>query len=203
MSDSAASTDHLGQTPSQTAGPYFTMRLSGEGENVLTSPESVGQRIRIEGRVLDGDRNHIEDALIELWQADSSGRYHHPADDRTDVPLDPAFSGFGRCASDFKTGAYSFLTIKPGPVPHPDGGLQAPHVSLTIQARGMLDPTFTRVYFDDEPDANQADPVLQSVPVHRRSTLIAEHTEGDDTSVPTYRFDILYQGDDETVFFDV
>ena len=90
--------------------------------------------------MLDGDRKHIEDALIELWQADSAGRYHHPADDRDDVPLDPAFTGFGRCASDFKTGAYSFLTIKPGPVPHPNGGMQAPHVSLTIQARGMLEP---------------------------------------------------------------
>ncbi|HEX3089264.1 MAG TPA: protocatechuate 3,4-dioxygenase subunit alpha [Ilumatobacteraceae bacterium] len=198
MSDAARA-----QTPSQTVGPYFTMRLSGEGDNVLTTPDSIGQRIRIEGRVLDGDRNHIEDALIELWQADGAGRYHHPADDRTDIPLDPAFVGFGRCASDFKTGAYSFLTIKPGPVPHPNGGMQAPHVSVTIQARGMLNPTFTRIYFDDETDANAADPVLQSVPKERRSTLIAERTESDDTSVPTYQFDIRYQGDDETVFFDV
>jgi protocatechuate 3,4-dioxygenase, alpha subunit len=191
------------QTPSQTVGPYFTMRLSGEGENVLTTPDSLGERIRIEGRVLDGDRNHIEDALIELWQADGAGRYHHPADDRDDVPLDPAFIGFGRCASDFKTGAFSFLTIKPGQVPHPDGGMQAPHLSLTIQARGMLNPTFTRVYFDDEAAANAADPVLQTVPAHRRATLIAEREDGDDSSVPTYRFDIRYQGDDETVFFDV
>jgi protocatechuate 3,4-dioxygenase, alpha subunit len=179
------------------------MRLSGEGENVLTTPESVGERIRIEGRVLDGDRKHIEDALIELWQADSSGRYHHPADSRVEIPLDPAFNGLGRCASDFKTGEFSFLTIKPGPVPHPSGGMQAPHISLTIQARGMLNPTFTRIYFDDEPGANAADPVLQTVPEARRSTLIAERVESDDSSVPTYRFDIRYQGDDETVFFDV
>jgi protocatechuate 3,4-dioxygenase, alpha subunit len=191
------------QTPSQTVGPYFTMRLSGEGENVLTTPEALGERIRIEGRVLDGDRNHIEDALIELWQADSAGRYHHPADDRTDAPLDPAFNGFGRCASDFQTGDYFFLTVKPGPVPHPDGGMQAPHISLTIQARGMLDPTFTRVYFEDEPGANAEDPVLKSVPERRRSTLIAALAESGDSSVPTYRFDIRYQGDDETVFFDV
>ena len=122
-----------GPTPSQTVGPYFTMRLSGEGDNVLTTPGLVGERIRIEGRVLDGDRKHIEDALIELWQANAAGRYHHPADDRDDVPLDPAFNGFGRCASDFKTGAYSFLTIKPGPVPHPNGGMQAPHIWLTIR----------------------------------------------------------------------
>ncbi len=191
------------QTPSQTVGPYFSMRLSGEGENVLTTPETVGQRIRVEGRVLDGDRQHIEDALVELWQADSAGRYHHPADDRTDVPLDPAFSGFGRCASDFQTGAYSFLTVKPGPVPHPNGGMQAPHLSLTIQARGMLDATFTRVYFADEEAANAADPVLQSVPDARRATLIAESVDETDSSVPTYRFDIRYQGSDETVFFDV
>jgi protocatechuate 3,4-dioxygenase, alpha subunit len=179
------------------------MRLSGEGENVLTTPETVGERIRIEGRVLDGDRKHIEDALIELWQADSAGRYHHANDDRVDVPLDPAFNGFGRCASDFQTGAFTFLTIKPGPVPHPDGGMQAPHISLTIQARGMLDPTFTRVYFADEAAANAADPVLLSVPEARRSTLIAARVDGDGSSVPTYQFDIRYQGDDETVFFDV
>jgi protocatechuate 3,4-dioxygenase alpha subunit len=193
-------------TPSQTVGPYFTMRLTGEGQNVLTKPETVGTRIRIEGRVLDGDRNHIEDALVELWQADANGRYHHPADTRTDVPVDPAFTGFGRCSSDFHTGAFSFLTVKPGPVPHPAGGMQAPHISVTIQARGMLDPTFTRIYFPDEEAANAVDPVLQSVPEARRNTLIAElvaTADSSPSSVPTYRFDIRYQGDDETVFFDV
>jgi len=191
-----------GPTPSQTVGPYFTMRITGEGENVLTSPETVGERIRIEGFVYDGDRNHIEDALLELWQANAAGRYDHPADDRDDVPLDPAFTGFGRCASDFKTGAYSFLTIKPGPVPHPSGRLQAPHVSLIVQARGMLDPTYTRVYFGDEADANAVDPVLTSVPPARRGTLIAPRVD-DDGALAVYRFDIRYQGDDETVFFDV
>ena len=190
------------QTPSQTVGPYFTIRLSAEGENVLTAPEAIGERIRIEGRVLDGDRKHIEDALLELWQADSAGRYHHPIDDRTDVSADPAFNGFGRCATDFQTGAYSFLTIRPGPVPHPDGSMQAPHISLTIQARGMLNPTFTRIYFDDEA-ANATDLVLLSVPDSRRATLIAERVDSNDSSVPTFRFDIRYQGDDETVFFDV
>jgi protocatechuate 3,4-dioxygenase, alpha subunit len=192
----------LHQTPSQTVGPYFTMRLSAEGDNVLTSPETIGERIRIEGRVLDGDRKHIEDALVELWQADSGGRYHHPVDDRGDLTPDPSFNGFGRCATDFQTGAYSFLTIRPGPVPHPDGGMQAPHVSLTIQARGMLNPTFTRIYFDDEA-ANADDPVLCSVPDSRRSTLIAQRVDSDESSVPMFRFDIRYQGDDETVFFDV
>lgn len=192
-----------GPTPSQTVGPYFTMRIGGEGENVLTTPETAGERIRVEGFVYDGARKHIEDALIELWQANAAGRYQHPADDRDDVPLDPAFTGFGRCPSDFKTGAYSFLTIKPGPVPHPNGGLQAPHLSLIIQARGMLDPTYTRVYFSDEADANATDPVLATVPADRRGTLIGEKVEDGDGSVATYRFDIRYQGDDETVFFDV
>ena len=192
-----------GPTPSQTVGPYFTMRIGGEGENVLTTPETAGERIRVEGFVYDGARKHIEDALIELWQANAAGRYQHPADDRDDVPLDPAFTGFGRCASDFKTGAYSFLTIKPGPVPHPNGGLQAPHLSLIIQARGMLDPTYTRVYFSDEADANATDPVLATVPADRRGTLIGEKVHDGDGSVATYRFDIRYQGDDETVFFDV
>ncbi|MEP7202736.1 MAG: protocatechuate 3,4-dioxygenase subunit alpha [Ilumatobacteraceae bacterium] len=194
--------DH-GQTPSQTVGPYYTMRLSGEGDNVLTTPETLGERIRIEGHVLDGDRKHMEDALIELWQADSGGRYHHPADDRGDLAPDPAFIGFGRCACDFRTGAYSFLTVKPGPVPHPSGGMQAPHISLTVQARGMLNPTFTRLYFDDEAAANSTDPVLQTVPETRRSTLIAERLSDTDSAVPTFRFDIRYQGENETVFFDV
>ena len=117
------------------------------------------------------------------------------------MPLDPAFTGFGRCASDFKTGAYSFLTIKPGPVPHPSGVLQAPHASLIVQARGMLDPTYTRVYFADEEAANAVDPVLTTVPAERRGTLIAPLV--DDGAVAVYRFDIRYQGDDETVFFDV
>jgi protocatechuate 3,4-dioxygenase alpha subunit len=184
-----------GQTPSQTVGPYFTMRLSDEGENVLTSSETIGERIRIQGRVLDGDRKHIEDALVELWQADAAGNYQDHAH--------TAFTGFGRCASDFATGAYTFLTIKPGPVPHPNGNLQAPHISLTIQARGMLNPTFTRIYFADEAEANAADPVLLSVPEARRSTLIAVQVEDSGSSTPTYRFDIRYQGDDETVFFDV
>jgi len=191
-----------GPTPSQTVGPYFTMEVTGEGQNVLTSPETIGQRIRIEGAVLDGDRNHIEDALLEIWQANAAGRYNHPADDREDVPLDASFTGFGRCASDFHTGAFTFLTIKPGPVPHPSGGMQAPHISLIIQARGMLDPTYTRIYFDDEADANAADPVLATVPEGRRSTLIARRID-EEGSTPTYRFDIRYQGDDETVFFDV
>ncbi len=189
-----------GQTPSQTVGPYFTMRLAGEGSNVVATPEADGQRIRIEGIVYDGDRKPIEDAFVELWQANAAGHYAHPLDTRDDAPHDDAFSGFGRCATDFQTGAYSFLTVKPGPVPHPDGSWQAPHVSLIIQARGMLNASYTRVYFSDRDDANADDTVLAAVPDDRRPTLVAALVEGD--GVPTYRFDIRFQGADETVFFD-
>ena len=190
----------LGQTPSQTVGPYFGMRLSGEGENVLADDGAPGVRIRLEGRVFDGDRNHIEDALIEVWQANAAGRYNHPDDAREEVGLDEGFTGFGRAASDFDTGAYWFETVKPGRVPDPEGGSQAPHINVIVQGRGMLLPTFTRVYFADEADANAEDMVLQTVPADRRSTLIAERVDG--TEPPTYRFDIVFQGDDETVFFD-
>ncbi len=191
----------LGVTPSQTVGPYFSMRLAAEGQNVLVTPDTVGDRIRIEGRVWDGDRKPIEDALIELWQANDAGRYNHPSDDREDVELDPTFTGFGRCATGFGDGSYSFLTIMPGSVPGPNATTQAPHLNVTIQARGMLNPTYTRVYFPEEAAANASDMVLRMVPAERRFTLLAELVE--DGALPTYRFDIRYQGADETVFFDV
>jgi protocatechuate 3,4-dioxygenase, alpha subunit len=191
----------LGVTPSQTVGPYFSMRLAAEGENVLVTADTIGDRIRLEGRVFDGDRKPIEDALIELWQANDAGRYDHPTDDRNDAPLDPAFAGFGRAATGFGDGAYSFLTIMPGAVPAPDLSMQAPHLNLIIQARGMLNPTYTRVYFPEEAAANAIDPVLNQVPIDRRWTMIAELVE--DGALPTYRFDIRYQGPDETVFLDV
>jgi protocatechuate 3,4-dioxygenase, alpha subunit len=191
----------LGVTPSQTVGPYFSMRLAAEGQNVLVTPDTIGDRIRIQGHVFDGDRKPIEDALLELWQANDAGRYNHPHDDRADVALDPTFVGFGRCATGFGDGSYAFLTIMPGAVPAPDGGRQAPHLNIVIQARGMLNPTYTRVYFPEEAAANAMDPVLRSVPAERRATLMAELI--DDDALPTYRFDIRYQGADETVFFDV
>lgn len=186
----------LGETPSQTVGPYFSMRLSAEGENVLTNRDD---RIVIEGRVTDGAGNHIEDALLEIWQAGPSGRYNHP-DDRRELELEPSFTGFGRTASDFETGEYRFETLKPGRVPDPEGAFQAPHISLIVQGRGMLNPVFTRIYFSDEAEANADDLVLPSVPEPRRHTVVADLEEGSDP--PTYRFDIRMQGDDETVFFD-
>jgi protocatechuate 3,4-dioxygenase, alpha subunit len=185
-----------GETPSQTVGPYFSMRLSGEGENVLTTADD---RIVITGRVIDGDGAFVEDALLEIWQAGTSGRYNHP-DDTRDLDLDPGFTGFGRAATDFETGVYRFETLKPGAVPDAEGEDQAPHIALIVQGRGMLSPVFTRIYFSDEEEANRDDLVLRGVPEARRATLIAELQEG--SSPPEYHFDVVFQGDDETVFFD-
>jgi protocatechuate 3,4-dioxygenase alpha subunit len=187
----------LGQTPSQTVGPYFSMRLAAEGENILTTRDD---RIVIEGRVTDGAGNHIEDAFLEIWQAAPSGRYDHPDDTRDELELEPGFTGFGRAKSDFETGEYRFETLKPGPVPDPEGAFQAPHISLIIQGRGMLNAVFTRIYFSDEEEANADDLVLRRVPETRRNTLVAQLREG--SNPPKYRFDIRMQGDDETVFFD-
>ncbi|MGH8927473.1 MAG: protocatechuate 3,4-dioxygenase subunit alpha [Acidimicrobiia bacterium] len=187
---------NLGQTPSQTVGPYYSMRLGDQ--NIL--PTSAGERIRIEGRVIDGDGANLEDALIEIWQANASGRYHHRADNRDDVALQEGFTGFGRAGTDFSTGLFWFETVKPGRVPDPEGELQAPHISVVVQGRGMLNPSFTRIYFSDEADANEADLVLRMVPAARRSTLIARLVDGSEPKV--YRFDIKFQGEDETVFFD-
>jgi protocatechuate 3,4-dioxygenase alpha subunit len=189
----------LGQTPSQTVGPYFTLRVYQKGDEILVPEGYAGDRIVIEGVVLDGDRKHIEDALLEIWQANTAGRYRHP-DDNRDLALDDGFTGFGRTVSDFETGAYRFETVKPGPVPDAEGAFQAPHVSLMVQGRGMLNPVFTRIYFSDEEEANQDDLTLRRVPAGRRDTLIAQLVDDVDTKV--YRFDIRFQGEDETVFFD-
>lgn len=190
----------LGETPSQTVGPFFSIRLSGEGENVLVSDGVGGDRIRLVGRVLDGAGEPVGDALIELWQANAQGRYRHPDDTREEIELDRGFTGFGRAATEFETGKYWFETIKPGPVPDPEGEMQAPHLNLIVQARGMLNPLFTRVYFPDEEEANRSDLVLRMVPADRRDTLVAIAENSDP---PVYRFDIRLQGEGETVFLDV
>ena len=189
----------LGQTPSSTVGPFFSMKLAETAEMAPT--ECSGQHIRIKGVVLDGDGDVVEDAMIEIWQANAAGRYRHPGDPRHSLPLDPAFTGYGRAHTEFATGRYSFTTIKPGRVPATGGGDQAPHLNLIVTARGMLKHLFTRLYFADEQNANVADPVLLGVPGSRGKTLIAEKLgEGDPA---TYRFDVRLAGADETVFFDV
>jgi protocatechuate 3,4-dioxygenase, alpha subunit len=193
-----------GITPSQTVGPYFHYGLTPHdydfsvvfGDNLVT-PDASGERIRIEGRVIDGDGQGISDSLVEIWQADSAGRYAHPADRRA-LP-NASFKGFGRCDTD-KNGGYHFDTIKPGPVPGPNGGTQAPHVAVTVFSRGMLRHVYTRLYFSDEAK-NDADPILALVPAERRATLIAKRADRNGQAV--YTLDIRLQGDGETVFFDI
>lgn len=185
-----------GITPSQTAGPYFSMRLAGPDENVLVSGPVEGERIRIDGVLMDGAGRHIEDGLVEMWQANARGRYRHPDDD---PQPDGLFTGFGRAQTGFTDGSFSFQTIKPGPVPDPEGELQAPHLNVIIQGRGIVRPYFTRVYFSDETEANAHDLVLGMIPDARRHTLIASQVEA--TSDPTvYEIIFRLQGPDETVF---
>jgi protocatechuate 3,4-dioxygenase alpha subunit len=187
-----------GPTPSQTIGPFFHDGLIREGLNVLAIPGVAGQRIRIEGHVYDGNHAPVSDAMVEIWQASPRGRYHHPADE-TSVPLDPAFTGFGRSSTDAE-GSYWFETVKPGSVPFHGEVLQAPHINVAVFSRGLLDSLLTRMYFEDE-DANRTDPVLRRVPADRRASLLAARLPGD--GKPVYRFDIILQGDGETVFFDM
>jgi protocatechuate 3,4-dioxygenase alpha subunit len=183
----------LPRTPSQTVGPYLALGLPWpDGPYVV--PDGTPGAIWIRGRVLDGAGEPVPDALVETWQADDEGRFAHPAA-RAAGPT--TFRGFGRCPTD-DDGGYAILTVKPARVPAPDGRLQAPHVDVTIFARGLLKQLVTRLYFTDEPAANAADPALRSIAgADRRSTLIAER------SPDGYRFDIHLQGDRETVFFDV
>ncbi len=182
-------------TPSQTVGPFFSMGLGPMVRNRLATDEEAGARIRISGVVLDGGRHPIGDAVVEVWQSDGAGRYRHPNDGGIGAG---AFVGFGRAFTDFDSGEYWFDTVKPGPVVDLEGELQAPHMVMIVQARGMLRPVFTRVYFSDEAEANARDYVLSQVPAARRSTLLARHVDG--SVPPTYRFDVLFQGEDETVF---
>jgi protocatechuate 3,4-dioxygenase alpha subunit len=186
-------------TSAQTVGPFFHPSLLREDcrRNVLVQAETAGERIRIEGVVYDGERMPVPDALVEIWQANSHGRYNHPRD-RRDVPLDEGFTGFGRTGTD-EAGRYWFATVKPGPVPFDDVRSQAPHVRVTIFARGLLNHVVTRLYFDDEP-ANAGDPVLDLVPVERRATLLARRQEQNGEVI--YRFDVVLQGEDETAFFN-
>ena len=194
-----------GITPSQTVGPYFKYGLTPNGQyewndaftNNLVTPDVSGDRIRVEGRVFDGDGQPVPDCMLEIWQADAQGRFADPQDQRA-LP-NSAFRGFGRCGTD-ANGDYAFDTIKPGPLPDPDGKPQAPHILLAVFGRGMLLHLYTRIYLGGE-TANAADPVLALVPADRRDTLIAAREPGNGNAV--YRFDIHLQGDDETVFFDV
>jgi protocatechuate 3,4-dioxygenase alpha subunit len=183
-------------TPSQTVGPFFHYALPYEGGDRLTNEATLGERIVIEGRVIDGNGAPIGDALIEIWQANGQGRYNHP-DDTQEQQLDPNFDGFGRRPTD-DDGWYRFHTIKPGAVPGPGGTQQAPHINISVLGRGILKRLATRFYFPDEA-GNETDPILALVPQERRGTLIASRQDGD----AVYRLDLILQGDGETVFFDI
>jgi protocatechuate 3,4-dioxygenase, alpha subunit len=185
-------------TPSQTIGPFFKPSLVRSGDEKVAARESRGEQIAIVGRVLDGDGAPVDDAMVEIWQANADGRYDHP-DDQQEKLIDPHFHGFGRAATD-KEGYFRFETIKPGPVPGIGNVLQAPHINASVFARGLLKRLVTRIYFPDEP-SNASDAVLNAVPNARRSTLIARIDSK--SPQPTFRFDIVLQGENETVFLDV
>jgi protocatechuate 3,4-dioxygenase alpha subunit len=181
-------------TSSQTIGPYLHIGMTWlVNENM--APEGVaGERVTIQGRMIDADGTPVNDAMVEIWQANSHGKYAHP-DDARDLPVDKAFNGFGRVYTD-EDGRFRFNTIKPGRVPGPGGALQAPHLNINIFMRGLLKHLVTRVYFPGED--NDADPVLALVPAERRATLVARR--GDKPGA--LEWDVVLRGDDETVFFD-
>ena len=200
---------YLKETPSQTAGPYVHIGLApgAAGFDIyaqelgwdIAGPNATGERIRIEGRVIDGTGNPVKDVLLEAWQANAAGHYAHP---EGGGDVEAGFRGWGRVITDFDTGEWGFDTVKPGSVPGRNGTMQAPHITLWIVARGINLGLNTRLYFSDEADANAADPVINLIEWEsRRKTLIAQRSERDGKVV--YRFDIRIQGDDETVFFDI
>jgi protocatechuate 3,4-dioxygenase alpha subunit len=176
-------------------GPFFSIGLDRLNRTNLAEG-SAGERVTIQGRVLDGDGQPVSDAVLEIWQADAEGRYHHP--EHAGPPNDATpFFGFGRVPTD-EQGHFSFTTIKPGPVHGPDGKPQAPHLQISVFMRGLLRQLVTRLYFPEEP-LNAADPVLQVVPESRHETLIARQIKPEQN---TLEWNVLLQGENETVFFD-
>ncbi|WP_071674669.1 protocatechuate 3,4-dioxygenase subunit alpha [Nioella nitratireducens] len=201
--------DYLKETASQTAGPYVHIGLApgAAGFDIyreelgwdIAGPNAKGERIRVEGLVIDGTGSPVKDVLLEAWQANADGNHAHP---EGGGDVEDGFRGWGRVITDFATGEWGFDTVKPGRCPGRNVGMQAPHINLWIVARGINVGLNTRLYFEDEPEANAADPVLGLIEwERRRATLIAKRTERDGQIV--YRFDIRLQGDGETVFFDI
>ncbi len=185
------------QTPSQTIGPFFHIGMPRGGENVLVDDKTNALVIRIVGTVFDGDGAPVSDALLEIWQADAQGFFNHPADPHYER-ADKHFKGFGR-ASTNQAGHFEFITVKPGRTPGRNGEPQEPYIDVRVFARGMLIHAYTRLYFPDE-SVGETDPVLKTIEPQRRATLIAIREES--TYMPTYRFDIHLQGENETVFFE-
>ena len=189
----------LTPTPSQTVGPFFHFGLTTEKHSVkcIAGPQTKGERVWLTFRVIDGDGVPLNDAMIETWQADADGKYNHP-DDKQDKSIDSDFAGFGRLGT-AEDGSCEFETIKPGRVPGPGNVLQAPHLNVSVFARGMPKQLYTRVYFAGDP-ANSDDSILALVPPARRETLLAQP---DPSRSGHWRLDIHLQGAQETVFFDV
>ena len=201
--------DYLKETASQTAGPYVHIGLApgAAGFDIykqelgwdIAGPNANGERIRVEGLIVDGTGSPIKDVMLEAWQANSQGVYAHP---EHEGEVEDGFRGWGRVITDFESGEWGFDTIKPGPVLGRHGKMMAPHINLWIVARGINVGLNTRIYFSDEEEANAADPVINLIEWEkRRQTLIAMRSERDGQIV--YRFDIKLQGERETVFFDI
>ncbi len=178
----------------QTVGPYLHIGLTWLVRREIAGPRVSGERVALQGRLLDGDGKGVSDGLIEIWQANSHGKYAHP-EDKQRKPLERSFRGFGRIPTDAK-GGFRFSTIKPGRVLGPGGKLQAPHLVVSVFMRGLLKHLATRIYFPDEP-GNVEDPVLNLVPEARRSTLVARRK-----AKGLLEWNVLLQGKGETVFFD-
>jgi protocatechuate 3,4-dioxygenase, alpha subunit len=182
-------------TPSQTVGPFFAIGLPWDVGPYAVPADTPGA-IRVSGTVYDGAGAPVPDSLIETWQADPDGRFAdlHGYGERSRLE---GFRGFARYGTEDGDGTFEIVTVKPGPVPGPGSTMQAPHIDVSVLARGMLHRVVTRIYFADEAEANEVDPVLRSVPADRRDTLLAQPIDGG------YRIDIHLQGSGETVFFAV
>lgn len=187
---------NLQATTSQTVGPYFRIGLQRLFVDNLAGPSVSGERIEIEGRVLDADGQGVPDALLELWQANAHGKYAHP-EDTQEKTVEPGFRGYGRIPT-AEDGSFRFTTIKPGRVPGPDGKLQAPHIVVSVFMRGLLRRLITRIYFPDDP-ANAGDFALSLVGPDRRGTLVARKSGKRDGLL---EWNVVLQGPQETVFFD-
>lgn len=186
----------LQATTSQTVGPYFSIGLTWLNRENLAGPGVSGERVTIQGRVLDADGNPVPDALLEIWQANAQGKYAHP-EDRQNKSVEPEFQGFGRIPTR-EDGSFEFTTIKPGRVPGPDGRMQAPHIVASVFCRGLLLRLVTRIYFPGEA-SNAEDLALNQVEPARRGTLIAKQIPGKSGEL---EWNVILQGADETVFFD-